>query len=256
MERERVRQLGHHLLNREKVFYLINSGVGRLRVPWGGETIVVPGRGELIPPHPKFSDVRHSVILPLPQGEGEPPKPTLIPGTLVVRDILYTGELQERVLVWDAANFIMAKIGQDFEEEFGRRGLSWAPQDSSYEELRALANEGRSRYEESQIRDAQLVVFEQQVKEGKWVQHGLQPPPPPQYLHDAHKILEVAARRRGKTVTDMFLAGDPYARVVVQVTGQEEALDPAKLGGYDAGISLVDPEQDEEAPRKVAGGRR
>ncbi len=253
MERERQRRLGQHLLNRQKTFYLTNSGRDLIKVPWGGEMIVIPGSHGVMAPHARYDDVRHSVILELPKVvtidgvETTKLVPTLIPGTLVLKDIIYTGELEERLLVWDAANFIMEKIGQNFDGDYGLRGLSWAPADATLEELRALMNEGKSRWEESRIKDAQMIEYEQRTKEGRWVQHGLQPPPPPQYYQEALEILRIAAERRQKLVTEMFHASDPYARIVHEVTGTQDELGEGQLvGGMAVSLSLIEGDKQEK----------
>lgn len=249
MDPARKSKLTRHLLNREKTFFLINSGDKLMRVPWGGETIVVPGSKHITPPHRKFSDVRHSVILNLP-GEGDTLVPTLIPGTLIVKDIIQIGDVEDRYVKWDAAVFIFEKIGQDFDGEYGRRGLSWAPPDASLEELTALAVEGRERWEEASIRDAQMIMYEQQVKESKWMQHNMAPPPPPTYVLDAKALLEEAARRRKKAMEEMFIQGDPYAKMMVSVTGEETEIQEQSHEGVAFGLSLLP--MDEKTTKKRA----
>lgn len=239
----RISGLTKHLLNREKAFILVNSGPDIVKMPWGGETIVVPGNRHVTPPHPKFTDVRHSAILAVDTGKGKT-EDQLIPGTLIVKDLIHVGEFQETQRIWDVSNFIISLVGENLDGPYGLRGISWAPIDATLEEITQLAIEGRPRWEESRVGDAQLTVYEQGVKDARWMSYGIPPEPAKPYVGEARAFLAKMAEKRNTTLEALLMNKDPYARTMLSVDGNQAAVQ-AEYGGVKVGQSLIPP--DEEA---------
>lgn len=243
-----------HLLNQEKEFVLVSARIEDVKIQWGGETVVVPGRAKVILPHPKYSDVRHSYV--------NPATGKMVPGTMVIRDIIVTGELQEREVRWDSASLILNKIGQDFEQEFGKRGIAWVEVGAEREELMEVFRQAKAKFEESIVFESQTILWERQQQEKKYASSNMPPPPMPAYVAHAVAIVKKAAQIQERTVQELLddvaaegrisesfelapevdLGGIAPRRVEDLVEG---GLDSGEETAIGAALNLREPETDE-----------
>lgn len=193
--------LRKQLLNQSKAYVLINVGPRMVSMQYGGNTVWVPpgARG-----HAQVE--RESAASPHKLASYKnPANGKYVPGTIVVKDIVKVDQqFGSRQVIWDAAEFIMEKIGENCEKEYGKRGIAWAPIDASMEDLAEAMREAYPRWYASEIKDAKTVVAEEEARAKVAAMRNIALTPPSDDVIRARVILEKEAERTKKSVDDLM----------------------------------------------------
>lgn len=189
------------VLNHQKEYVLINVGPRTVSIQYGGETVWVPpgARGHSKVERDDSTRPRKLVSYK------NPANGKYVPGTLVIKDIVKVNPVfGSREVIWDAAEFIMERIGENCERDYGRRGISWAPVDASMEDLAKSMEEAFPRWYQSEIRDAKTVLAEESERLRVSQMRNMPATPPSDDVVRAREILRIEAERSQKTVQDLM----------------------------------------------------
>lgn len=227
------------VLNHSKEYVLINVGARTVAIHYGGETVWVPpgarGVAQVERENPASPHKRSSYR--------NPTNGKYVPGTIVVKDIVKVNQqFGSREVIWDAAEFITERIGENCEKEYGKRGISWAPADATMEDLAQAMREAHPRWLAAEIRDAKTVLAEENERLRVAQMRNAPATPPSDEVLRAKAILELEAERNKKTVADLMkgfrIDGDNYFSPAPTQT------DSSPSAGDDVDAPLADLESD------------
>lgn len=194
-------------LNPTREFTLFNATDDPVTIMYDGETKVIPPSNVVIYPHPKFSDVCHSA---------KDSKGNWIPGTLVLHDVYDTkemGEFGESRNLWSAANAIKHCLGIDVRTgqasgDYARRGLSVLPPSPEPELVKGVYADGRSRYEEWRVKQAQEAIDAYDEKNAARSRVNMQPIPPGADYQKHVSILRAYQKKQESQMLDSMTGYD------------------------------------------------
>jgi hypothetical protein len=154
-------------------FVLYNASDDPIEFSYQGETRIVPGRFDVAPIHPKFKDVPHSA---------EGPDGKLVPGTLVISDVLESyGRVGGQTVGWSAKEAIKYVLQIDSAGNpsgpYFQRGLTLLPKDFTLDDVEALRREALPRIMSFEISRAKTIIayYEEKNKIRKSLNLGEEP---------------------------------------------------------------------------------
>jgi hypothetical protein len=189
------------VLNHSKEYVLVNVGPRPVAIGYGGNTVWVPpgARG-----HAQIE--REDAARPHKLASHKnPANGKYIPGTIVIRDIVKVDKVfGSREVIWDAAEFIMERIGENCEKEYGKRGIAWALPTATMEDLAEIMREAYPRWYASEIKDAKSVLAEEESRLKVASMRNIPATAPSDDVIRARAILAMEAERTKKSVADLM----------------------------------------------------
>lgn len=183
-------------LTRPKGYTILNSTPERRTLTYGGNSITVPSREEIVKPHPKFPDDPSCPYSAIDEETGE-----FIPGTIVMRDLgsrregNFTKDTDLTRTVNHTAELFLKNVFQV--DPHGKvsgvpfqQGLSVLPQNPTKEQLVVADAAGRERYRDWKLKNAAQIIRDHENRNASAARSKLPTILPDKDVRQAQRLIE------------------------------------------------------------------